>query len=117
MLFDFSRFSHIVRSVYPKTEYSVSETLHVFWYYFRKYESAFGVAHPPLKVSKIIRIIQEMPWVADETARLYYESVPPDAYERMIDLYFSEKHRKSDRSIERFFGERARLLCFYAVCF
>ena len=117
MLFDFSRFSHIVHSVYPKTDYSESEALRMFRYYLQKYESAFGVAHPPLRVSRIIRIIQEMPWVTDEAARLYYEAVPPDAYERMIDLYFTEKYGKSDRNIWRFFGGRARSLCFYEVCF
>lgn len=115
MLFDFEKFEEITASVFPDVPYSLKEALFVFRYYFEKYEEHTGRAHPPIRASQIVNIIQNMPWICEEDRGGYYSDVSPEQYVEMIDQHFRTKYKKCDYNINHFFSGRIRELRFYEV--
>lgn len=113
MVFDFNTFSRITANVYPKSPYSLEESLSVFKYYFEKYENFTGKPHPPIRASQIVRICQNMPYLEQEERGGMYADIEPDCYPVLIDKYFATRYRNCDRNINHFFSGRIRELRFY----
>ncbi|MGN8875279.1 hypothetical protein [Pseudoflavonifractor sp. HCP28S3_F10] len=81
----------------------------VFRLYFQKYEEYMGHPHPPIRVSQVARIMQDMPWLhADHS--LPFGDIFPCVYKYLINLHFKTKYRHCDYNINHFFSGRIREL-------
>lgn len=113
MLFDFQHFADITAAVFPQSPYSLEDALTVFHYYFQTYETYRGVPHPPIRASQIVAIIQNMPWLCQESKGGEYADIEPYQYEEMIDKHFATRYRRCDYNINHFFSGRIRELRLY----
>lgn len=117
MVFDFEKFARITASVYPPSVYTLQDALTVFKYYFEQYEKHMGRPHPNIRVSQIVRICQDIPYITQTDRGAYIEDVSPDAYRAMIDQHFKTEYRHCDYNINHFFSGRIRELRFFETCY
>ena len=117
MIFDFKKFSNIVTSIYQDEEYSLSDALSVFKYYFVKFEDCKGYAHPAIKLDQIISIIRKMPYFCEEDMQTGCAYLVPESYFAMIDQHFQTKYRQCDYNINHFFSGKIRELRYYETCY
>lgn len=117
MLFDFDKFSDITASVYPGGTYTLEEALEVFRYFFQQYEECIGEVHPPIRVSQIVRICQDMPYIFLQDRGESYIDVTPEDYTALIDNYFQTEFYNCDYRINHFFSGRVREMRYYAACY
>ena len=112
MYFNFKLFSVLAAKAYRNlgsSDYTLSEVLAVFEYYFSRYEAEREEAHPNIRMEQIERIIVIMPSLDDAGNR----DIDPEGYEVLIDKHFLTQYRNCDYNINHFFSGDIRQLRLY----
>lgn len=95
-------------------DFSLTDCLNVFRYFYRKYKTVIGVDHPRLSKQTIYRILIDIPFVDKEDKG---GLIVPSDYRSMIDKYFSTSFLDCDYSIAHFMSAGVKVCRFYEAVY
>lgn len=115
-MIDFDAFSKSVERVYKGGPYTIQDVLYVFNEYFSTYQDETGLNHPPLRREQIRRIIEIMPYLTAESAKLGTVDIEADEYPQIIAQHFATNYRAGcDYGINHFFSGAVRFMRYREI--
>lgn len=115
-MMDFDAFSKSVERVYKGGPYTIQDVLYVFNEYFNTYQEETGLNHPPLRREQIRRIIEIMPYLTAESAKLGTVDIEADEYPQIIAQHFATNYRAGcDYNINHFFSGAVRFMRYREI--